>query len=209
MFWRTASQNIEYASRVLGDHPISSYTAAEAAKFDDWLMEQGMRMETRKRVFATVRAIVKLYISEEGLDRSKAFTKTYFPENCVEEQRQPIPIQSIRGIQSLCRSFDNDMRWLIALISDTGMRFGKAAGLRLTHIKLDAAIVHIDLQSHPRRSLKKRGSQRLISLVGGLLWAAERPTDTSGDIVMAFPSCCNERGHNANSASNGLNKWRH
>ena len=84
MFWRTASQNIEYASRGLGDRPISSYTAAEAAKFDDWLMEQGMGMETRKRVFAIVRAIVNLSISEESLDCSKTFTKTYFPENCVE-----------------------------------------------------------------------------------------------------------------------------
>ena len=84
MFWRTASQNIEYASRVLGDRPMSSYTAPEAAKFDDWLMEQGMGMETRKRVFATVRAIVKFSISDEGLGCSKAFTKTYFPENCVE-----------------------------------------------------------------------------------------------------------------------------
>ncbi len=98
------------------------------------------------------------------------------------------------------------MRWVIALISDTGRRLGKAAGLRLTHIKLDAAIVHIDLQSHPRRSLKKRGSQRLISLVGGLLCAAERLADIGGDNVMAFPSYFNERGCNANSASNGLNK---
>ena len=80
MFWRTASQNIEYASRVLGDRPISSYTAPEAAKFDNWLMEQGMGMETRKRVFATVRAIVNLSISEEGLDCSNASAKTYFPE---------------------------------------------------------------------------------------------------------------------------------
>ena len=43
-----------------------------------------MGMEARKRVFAAVRAIVNLSISEEGLDCSKAFTKNYFPENCVE-----------------------------------------------------------------------------------------------------------------------------
>jgi len=84
VFWRTASQNIAYASRVLGDRPISSHTTAEAAKFDDWFMEKGMGVETRKRVFATVRAIVNLSISEEGLDCSNALTKTYFPENCVE-----------------------------------------------------------------------------------------------------------------------------
>ena len=35
----------------------------------------------------------------------------------------------IRKIQSLCRDNDDEMRWLIALISDTGMRLGEAAGV--------------------------------------------------------------------------------
>ena len=68
-----------------------------------------MGMKTVKRVFATVRAIVNLSISEEGLDCTNAFSKTYFPENGVEAKRQPIPIQSIRSIQRLCRSLDDDM----------------------------------------------------------------------------------------------------
>ena len=98
------------------------------------------------------------------------------------------------------------MRCVIALNSDTGRRLGKAAGFRLTHIKLDAAIVHIDFQSHPRRSLKKRGSQRLISLVGGLLWAAERLADIGGDNVVAFPSYFNERGCSFFFMSRRVNK---
>ena len=118
-----------------------------------------MGMKTVKRVFASVRAIVNLSISEEGLDCTNAFSKTYFPENGVEANRQLISIQSIRNIQRLCRSFDDDMRWLLALISDAGIRLGEAAGLRLTDIRLDAPIPHIDLQSHPRRSLKTRASR--------------------------------------------------
>ena len=98
VFWRTENRKIECVIKVLGDRPIASYTSAEAAKFHDWLMEQGMGMKTVKRVFATVRAIVSLSISEEGLDCTNAFSKTYFPENGVEAKRQPIPIQSIRSI---------------------------------------------------------------------------------------------------------------
>ena len=102
------------------------------------------------------------------------------------------------------------MGWvLMTLISDPGMRLVEAAGIRHTDIKLDAPIPHIDLQPHPWRSLKTRGSRRLIPLVGTSLWAAERLMDTSGDNVMAFPGYCNDRGCNANSASNGLNKWLH
>ena len=166
VFWRTANRTIEYVIKLVGDRPVASNTSAEAAKFRDWLMEQGMGMKTVKRVFAAVRAIVNLSISAEGLDCTNAFSKTYFPENGVEAKRQPIPIQSIRSIQRLCRSLDDDMRWLVALISDTGMRLGQAAGFRLTDIKLDAPIPHIDLRPHPWRSLKTRGSQRLIPIVG-------------------------------------------
>jgi integrase len=43
-------------------------------------------------------------------------------------------------VQSLCRENDDEMRWLIALISDTGMRLGEAAGLLKEDIKLDDRI---------------------------------------------------------------------
>ena len=99
----TAKRNIEYAIKVLSDCPIASYTSTEATKFRDWLMEQRMGMKTVKLVFATVRAIVNLSISEERLDCTNTFAKTYFPENGEEAKRQPIPTQSIRSIQSLCR----------------------------------------------------------------------------------------------------------
>jgi hypothetical protein len=36
--------------------------------------------------------------------------------------RKPIPLDAIKVLQSECLSIDDDMRWLIALISDTGMR---------------------------------------------------------------------------------------
>ena len=52
------------------------------------------------------------------------------------------------------------MRWLIALISDTGMRLGEAAGLLKEDIKLDEPNPHIDLKPHSWRTLKTKGSQK-------------------------------------------------
>jgi integrase len=102
---------------------------------------------------------VKLAISEEGLECSNAFAKTYFPDDDKAQARQPISIQGIRKVQSLCRVTDDEMRWLIALISDTGMRLGEAAGLLKEDIKLDDRIPHIDLKPHPWRTLKTKGSK--------------------------------------------------
>ena len=71
-------------------------------------------------------------------------------------------------------SIDDEARWLVALISDTGMRLSEAAGLSVDDIKLDCEIPHIDLKPHSWRGLKTRGSLRQIPLVGASLWAATR-----------------------------------
>ena len=87
--------------------------------------------------------------AEEGLDCSNAFAKTYFPDDDNAQSRQPISIQDIEKVQSLCKDIDDEMRWLIALISVTGMRLGEAAGLLIEDIKLDDRVPHIDLKTHP------------------------------------------------------------
>ena len=209
VFTRTANRNTQYVTKLLGDRPISSYSSNEAAKFRDWCIGQGMGIKTVKRVFASVRAIINLAISEEGFDCSNAFAKTYFPDDDNAQSRQPISAEDLKKVQSLCKEIDDEMRWLIALISDTGMRLGEAAGLLKEDIKLDEPIPYIDLKSHPWRSLKTKGSQRLIPLTKEALWACKRLLEANNDSIFAFPRYCDERSCKANSASGGLNKWLH
>ncbi|MDA0801277.1 MAG: tyrosine-type recombinase/integrase [Proteobacteria bacterium] len=209
VFIRTAQRNTQYVTKLLGDRPISSYSSNEAAQFRDWCIGQGMGIKTVKRVFASVRAIINLAISEEGFDCSNAFAKTYFPDDDNAQSRQPIPMEDIKKVQSLCKDIDDEMRWLIALISDTGMRLGEAAGLLKEDIKVNEPIPYIDLKPHPWRTLKTKGSQRLIPLTKEALWASRRLLDANNDSIFAFPRYCDERSCKANSASGGLNKWLH
>jgi hypothetical protein len=69
---------------------------------------------------------------------------------------------TIRSIQSDCRHMDDDMRWLVALLSDTGMRLGEAVGLAVKDINLDNEIPHLNLIPHPWRRLK---TKNLISAI--------------------------------------------
>ena len=209
VFIRTANRNTQYVTKLLGDRPISSYSSNEAAQFRDWCIDKGMGIKTVKRVFSSIRAIVNLAIAEEGLDCSNAFARTYFPDDDNAQSRQPISMEDIRKVQSLCRDNDDEMRWLIALISDTGMRLGEAAGLMKEDIKLNDRIPHIDLKPHPWRTLKTRGSQRLIPLAKEALWASKRLLGADSDSIFAFPRYCDKTGCKANSASGGLNKWLH
>ena len=104
-------------------------------------------------------------------------------------------------------SIDDEARWLVALISKTGMRFSEAASLHIDDIKLDCEIPHIDLKPHAWRCLKTRGSQRQMPLVGASLWAARRVKETGTTSPYALPRYTPAKGTNANSASAAINQW--
>ena len=207
VFFRTATRNIEYVTKVLGNKSIKSYSSSDGAKFRDWLIEQGMGINTVKRVFSSVRSIVNIIISEEGLDCSNGFAGTYFPDTERINERKPIPVEIIKSVQHICKNQDDDLRWLVALLSDSGMRLGEAVGLLKSDIKLDAEIPYLSLKPHQWRTLKTKVSQRSIPLVGASLWACKRIMESNNDTQFAFPRYTNTSNCNANSASASLNKW--
>ena len=110
-------------------------------------------------------------------------------------------------MQTLCRQKDDEIRWLVALISDTGMRLGEAVGLLKSDIKLDSKIPYIELKPHSWRSLKTKGSERNIPLVGMSLWACKRIIASKNDSIYSFPKYTDHSKCNTNSASATLNKW--
>ena len=207
VFFRTATRNIEYVIKVLGNKSIKSYSSSDGAKFRDWLIDKGMCINTVKRVFSSVRSIINIAINEEGLDCNNGFSKTYFPVDNSTKTRTPIPSDIIKEVQTLCRQKDDEIRWLVALISDTGMRLGEAVGLLKSDIKLDSKIPYIELKPHSWRSLKTKGSERNIPLVGFSLWACKRIIASNNDSIYSFPKYTDHSKCNANSASATLNKW--
>jgi integrase len=86
------------------------------------------------------------------------------------------------------------------------MRLSEAAGLHINDIILDEDIPYINLKPHPWRSLKTKGSQRQIPLVGASLWAAQR-IKANPHRTFAFPRYNTTSTTNANSASAAINKW--
>ena len=206
-FIRTARRNGEYVSKVLGNRPITSYSSSEAAQFRDWCFEQGMNINTVKRIFASVRSVINLTMREHGIEGSNAFSGTFMPDRGDASTRQPIPADKLRVIQQRCQTTDDEPRWLVTLISDTGMRLSEAARLARDDIVLDADIPHVIIRPHPWRRLKTRGSERTLPLVGCSLWAAKRALEASQHSPYLFPRYCSEEGCKANSASAALNKW--
>ena len=207
VFFRTANRNIKYVIKVLGNKSLKSYSSSDGAKFRDWLLANNMNINTVKRVFSSVRSIINITISELGLDCSNGFARTYFPKDNSIESRKPLPIDKIKLVQKLCKDKDDEMRWILALVSDTGMRLGEGVGLLKSDINLDCEIPHIDLKPHPWRTLKTKSSQRCIPLIGASLWASKRILENNNDSIYAFPRYTSVDNCNTNSASAALNKW--
>ena len=88
-------------------------------------------------MFSIIRAIINLSIQEHGLECKNAFAKTYIPDLEDSIQRVPIPLDTIKVIQQECMKINDPNRWLIALLSDTGMRLSEALGLKMEDIKLN------------------------------------------------------------------------
>ena len=207
VFHRGAERNVQSVIELLGDRPLDEYASSDAAAYRDYLLKKGLTTNSVKRNFSTIRSIINLCIQEHGLDCKNAFSRVYLPDLDDSKKRKPIPIENIRQIQQDCMEADDEARWLVALISDTGMRLSEAAGLHIDDIKLDEEVPYIDLKPHTWRSLKTKGSQRQIPLVGASLWAAQRIKETNTNSPYAFPRYTSASGTNGNSASAAINKW--
>jgi integrase/uncharacterized protein YcgL (UPF0745 family) len=204
VFARAAQRNAASVIKVLGDRPINDYASSEAGKLRDALLDRGLAVTSIKRMFGSIKAIINLAMAEHGIEGRNPFASIYMPDE-MPEVRKPISLDAIRRIQRECMTADDENRWLLALISDTGMRLSEAAGLAKDDIVLDADMPHIRLIPHPWRRLKTKGSERLVPLVGASLWAAKR--QQQHDSSYAFPRYCDGQTCNANSASAALNKW--
>ncbi|MEK9878668.1 MAG: DUF6538 domain-containing protein [Paracoccaceae bacterium] len=208
-FKAAAQRACTYLVDACGAKTLAEYTRADALSYRDYLIAKGLVGSSVSRVISSIRAVFNFAISEYALDLKNPFVGMYFDKSAGVSKRLPIPIDDIRNVQHLCRTLDDDLRWLVALISDTGMRLAEGAGLLKSDIILDGDIPHISLKPHPWRPLKTSGSQRNIPLVGASLWAAQRLSEAFPDSPYAFPRYNRKDITNSNSASAALNKWLH
>ncbi len=205
-FFTHSKRSVDYLIKCLGCRSLDQYSSADAATFRDWLRNKGLSTASVQRNFTSIKAMVNFTILELGLDCRNPFSGVYLAFESSTQKRQPLTTQQIKQLQKECYHVDDDMRRLVALISDTGMRLAEAAGLMREDLKLNHEHPHITLKPYPHRSLKTKASERVIPLVGASLWAAERVVaSTQSDFC--FPRYTNSESCNSNSASAAINKW--
>lgn len=173
-FVNVVTRNIGYAIKYLGDKDLTRYTTLDAAKLRDKLLDQGLSSSSVKRIFSTVKAVVGLIIKELGVGIPNPFLGVYIPNLNDKKERKPIPVEGIKKIQDACVVVDDDIRWILAIISDTGLRLAEAAGLKADDVVLDTEHPYLMVRPNNSRRLKTKQSERRVPLVGAALWGAKR-----------------------------------
>ena len=190
-----------------GMKDLHDYVRSDATKFRDYLFAKGLNGASVARIFGTVRAVINLALSEFGLAIVNPFSNVYFDHSVGVKKRHPVKPEDIKKVQAECYKADDEKRWLIALIADTGMRLAEGAGLLRSDFIEQDGILCVNIRPHPWRSLKTASSERVIPLVGSAKWAAERILAQPDSSQFAFPNYNDGQRTNANSASAALNKW--
>ncbi len=205
-FYNSVQRATRYIISSIGDKDLASYTRANANSLRDYLLKRELAGSSITRILAIVKAIFNFTNNEYGLNLKNHFSGLQYDRFARVGSREPIPIDDIRAIQKRCIEIDDELRWLVALISDTGMRLAEATGLLVEDIRLDSEVPFVEVQSHSWRPLKTKGSKRYIPLVGKALWSANRIMEMSPS-KFAFPRYNTSTFSNTNTASASLNKW--
>ncbi len=206
-FRQSAERACGYVIENCGNKPLAAYTRQDALIFRDWLVARGLTGSSVTRNFSYVKAVINFALSEFALDVRNPFVGVYHDRSKGVVSRKPIPVDDLRRVQHECVQIDDDIRWLVALVSDTGMRLAEAAGLSVDDFNLQADIPFVEVRKHPWRSLKTSASARVIPLSGMALWAAQRILQEAGTSSHAFPRYNRGSRTSANSASAAINKW--
>ena len=206
-FEAAVKRSCGYLIDCCGMKALKDYLRSDATNFRDYLFAKGLNGASVARIFGTVRAVINLALSELGLAIVNPFSNVYFNQKEGVKKRLPVKPEDIKKVQAECYKADDEMRWLVALVADTGIRLAEGAGLLRSDFISKDGILCAHIRPHPWRSLKTASSERVVPLVGSAKWAAERILAENTDSQFAFPKYNNDERTNANSASAALNKW--
>jgi integrase len=207
-FGSAVERAIKNLTDLTGDKPIDTYSRQDVNLFRDACFERGLSKGSVTRMFGTLRAVVNFTTRELGIVDVNSFSGVYFgdPRQEPEAKRPTIPLDVIRSVQTECHRINDEARWIVTLISDTGMRLSEAIGLVKSDVVFNHDHPHVVLKEHPWRRLKTRSSERLVPLAGETLWAIQQAIQSTSTVFL-FPRYCDENQCKSNSASAALNKW--
>lgn len=194
---------------------IEEITKADFKRYIKHLTEKKLESQSVKTYVHLLLGALRAYWENRMPDDkevpnwSKGLT---YPKDEKEETSKIISPDHLKQIESIVAEKITDRLTyrLIAIQMNTGCRINEIAGLRKQDIQLDNDIPYILITPNKARTIKTKGSQRLIPLVGLALEAVKYALGESDSGEYLFPSMikrAEEIEEVSNSASSLVNKW--
>ncbi|RYC29834.1 integrase [Lichenibacterium minor] len=196
-----------------GDLPLEAYARQDALDLRDHLLAEGKNPNTVRRQLSPLLSVFKTAIDEHFLDIRNPFGSVKIAsEDRDTLKRVPYTSDELCIIAKACRERGDDIRSIIALLSDTGARVAEIVGLRFEDVVMAAPAPFIHIREHGTvRTLKNANSVRRVPLVGEALWAAQRALEASGKVKdgkgWLWPRYASDVEIKATHASGAFNKW--
>ncbi|WP_116327963.1 tyrosine-type recombinase/integrase [Cupriavidus phytorum] len=204
-----ARYSFRCAETFLGNPCINEITPKATRDYVSHELGRGLRTASIRNILGLLSAATSRYINEHGLAIRNPFLRVPIPREGHDRTRhQPVQSELLVAIRTACVLANDELRWILAIIIDTGARLNEIVGLGIRDIAVDAVVPHIVIIDRPWRRLKTARSKRLIPLAGGALWAAQQilATARTGQ-VHAFPHYVQHGKKVGKNVSSTLKEW--
>jgi len=212
-FERDTRRSLSHVLNAVGDFPLSAYRRQNANLVRDNMLATGMKSGTVRRNLNTIRAVFNDGVREFDLrDARNPFEQVKLAGEGEDANNRIIySDDALRAIAEACQARDDDIRWVVAMVADTGARNSEIVGLRVEDVFLEEPVPHVWLREHLKlgRTLKNPQSVRKLPLVGTALWGAKRAMRSAqkSGAQWLFPRYSADNDIRSNSASGTIVKW--
>jgi integrase len=211
---KTAQQQFDRAWALLmditGDAMITDVRREHANTFVEKLRKRGITAQTISNYVYQIKPVFDTAIREFELSILNPFESLTIVGKDIEKPQERLPYShdELTAIWRRCREVDDQRRWAISMLSDTGARQAEIVGLRKDDVLLGGPVPYILIRPNQNRRLKNPQSERKVPLVGEALWGAQRAMTSEGEnLFPVFQPKRTGAEFNANTASTALNKW--
>ena len=137
-FTKAVQRACLYLLKVPKNKPLAHYARSDAVTFRDFLLSKGLASSSITRVLTTVKAVYNFAVSEWGLEIRSPFSGLCLDRDNGVKNRVPITLSDVKLIQQSRYQIDDDLRWAVAMISDTGARLAEIVGASVYDLDLDS-----------------------------------------------------------------------
>lgn len=176
---------LTYAQGVLGDAKVSEITRADVLRFKEWweskIADGGLKAYSANRCLSDIKGMLAVIDTALQTDYRAPWNAARVKETNANRlnKRSPFPpewVQTRILAPDALSALNEDARFVVYVMAETGARLGEVCNLRPEDVSLDDPVPFIEIADRADRRQKTTHSIRRIPLVGVALWAMrQRP----------------------------------